>query len=274
MKLLETVYDILLLEYSEKIIDSLVDKFTKEDPVVSTEFVRFYIKRFKQLKDSPNIEQKDITKYSWKELQKVVDGNQKRKIKAGKIDLTSDDPNLIYNSNGIRLYKSNKLESCIKYGAGYKFCISSRGLQNKYHEYRMHKGGTIYFIFNDNLSDKIDSVGDFEDPRHVMVIIVYKNKYTVTDATNKREDEFSNLDDMVKTYPWIGEVKDYLVEIKPKTFETELMDLKRNYEKNKREIESELQDNPRNNELILKLDDLTNKFRSEVQKLRIEFNKL
>jgi hypothetical protein len=273
MKLLKTVYDILLLEYSEKLIGGLVNKFTEEKPDLSSEIARFYIKRFKELKDSPNIGEKDITRYSWNELEKVVDSNQKRKIKTGKIDLTSDDPNLIYNNNGIRLYKSNTLESCVKYGAGYRFCISSRGLKNQYHEYRVHKGGTIYFIFNDNLPKEMDDQSNFGDPRHVMVIIVYKNKYTVTDATNRQEEEYYNLEDMVKKYPWIGEIKNYLVEVKPKNFDTELMNLKRNYEKDKREIESQLQNDPTNNELIFKLDDLTKNFRSEVQKLRIEFNK-
>jgi len=251
MKLLKTVYDILLLEYSEKLIGGLVNKFTEEKPDLSSEIARFYIKRFKELKDSPNIGEKDITRYSWNELEKVVDSNQKRKIKTGKIDLTSDDPNLIYNNNGIRLYKSNTLESCVKYGAGYRFCISSRGLKNQYHEYRVHKGGTIYFIFNDNLPKEMDD----------------------HDATNRQEEEYYNLEDMVKKYPWIGEIKNYLVEVKPKNFDTELMNLKRNYEKDKREIESQLQNDPTNNELIFKLDDLTKNFRSEVQKLRIEFNK-
>jgi hypothetical protein len=150
MKLLETIYDILLMEYSEKLIDGLVNKYQESEPNVSKDIFRFYIKRFKDIKDSPNVEEKDITKYTWKELEKVVDKNQKRKIKAGKIDLSSDDPNLIYNNNGIRLYKSNTLESCVKYGTGYRFCISSRGLKNQYHEYRVHKGGTIYFVFTDN----------------------------------------------------------------------------------------------------------------------------
>lgn len=274
MKLLETIYEIILLEYSEKLINNLIDKYSQENPEVAQETIRYYIKRFKEIKDSPNVIEKDITKYSWEKLEKVVDNNQKRKIKLGRIDLGSDDPNLIYNQNGIRLYKSNTLESCVKYGTGYRFCISSRGLKNQYHEYRVRKGGTIYFIFNDNLSKEMDDMGNFEDPRHIMVIIVYKNKYTVTDATNKIEDEYDNLEDLIKNYPWVDQVKDLLVEVKPKNFDTELMDLKRQYNKDKQRIDDLLMDDPNNSELRSKLDELTYKFRSEVNKLRIEFNKI
>ncbi len=274
MKLLETVYDIILFEYSERLVGSLVDRYVESNPEISPEIVRFYIKRFKEIKDSPNVTEKDITKYSWKELEKEVDANQKRKIRAGKIDTTVTDSNLIYNENGLRLYKSNSLESCIKYGHGYRFCISARGLKNQYHEYRVHKGGTIYFLFNDNLSKKMNDDGSFEDPQHVLVIMVYKNYYTVTDARNKIEEEkYYNLDELVKNYPWVNEVKEQLVPIKQKNFDTELINLKREYNSDKNKIEILLQDDPNNSELLTKLDDLTKKFRKDVNDLRIEFNK-
>jgi hypothetical protein len=274
MKLLETIYDIILLEFNEKFINSLVDEYKLSEPNISRDIFRFYINRFKQIQDSPNVKEKNITKYTWKELEKVVDNHKKRKIKTGKIDTTVTDSNLIYNENGLRLYSSNSLESCIKYGNGYRFCISSRGLKNQYHEYRIHKGGTIYFLFNDNLSKKMNDDESFENPQHVLVIIVYKNYYTVTDARNRIEEEkYYNLDELVRNYPWVNQVREYLVPVKQKNFDTELLDLKRDYNRDKNKIETLLQDNPNDYDLISKLDELTKKFRFDVTSLRMEFNK-
>jgi hypothetical protein len=273
MKLLETIHNILLFEYSEKLINNLVDRYIGLNPHLSNDVIKSYIKRFKEIKDSPNIEEKNITKYSWEDLEKVVDNYQKKRVKAGKIDTSVSDSNLIYNDNNLRLYKSNSLESCVKYGNGYNFCISARGEKNQYHKYRVYKGGTIYFLFNDNLTNKMDNEYNFIQPKHVLVIIVYKNFYTITDSTNSREEEYYNLNDMILNYPWIDLVKDYLVPIKDRNFDTELINLKREYNTNKSILEKLLEVDPNNDDLISRLEELTKKFRSDVYNLRSEFNK-
>ena len=154
----------LINEYGQSLIETLTQKFQQEEPGLTPTIIRNYIDRFERIKN--NLPEKDITKYSWKDLENAVDGYQpKQRIKAGTLDPTVTDANLLYNQNNVRIYLGKDKKSCIRYGNGYSFCISARGKDNMYGHYRITKKGTPYFIFNDNLPK--------EDPEHVLVLFVY-----------------------------------------------------------------------------------------------------
>jgi hypothetical protein len=205
----------LINEYGQSLIETLTQKFQQEEPGLTPTIIRNYIDRFDRIKN--NLPEKDITKYSWKELENTVDGYQpKQRIKAGTLDPTVTDANLLYNQNKVRIYLGKDKKSCVKYGNGYSFCISARGKDNMYGHYRIGKRGTPYFIFNDNLPK--------EDPDHVLVLFVYdippdrreymtrneKARYTITNALNKGDESYSNLELIVYDYPWLKPITNFV----------------------------------------------------------------
>jgi len=216
-----------LKEYSNKLINDLTAKFKQEKPNLGADIIQAYINRFAQIKDSPRVTEKDITKYNWKDLETVVDANQPKRIKAGKINdgEPSKDANLVYNQNGLRIYVGKTKNACVKYGNGYSFCISARGEDNMYHDYRIENQGTPYFIFDDTKSSEQDKNGDFIDNTHLLVIFVYHDEditslvakypdddyiaslkqsattYTVTTADNPGEDKYNTFISIESKYP-------------------------------------------------------------------------
>jgi len=200
----------LINEYGQSLIETLIEKFQQEVPTLTPTIIRNYIDRFDRIKN--NLTEKDITKYSWKELENTVDGYQtKDRIKAGKLDPTVSDANLLYNQDGTRIYLGKDKKSCIKYGNGYTFCISARGENNMYAQYRIRDKGTPYFIFNDKLPT--------EDNRHLMVLFVYQHgtvqyakRYSVTLATNQPEDEkeYGTLAEITNLYPWTKPLENFI----------------------------------------------------------------
>jgi len=168
--------------FSQKLVQNLVDKFQQENPDLDDKIINFYINRFQELKDSPKIQEKDITKYTWEALIKTVDPNQPQDI-----DIKFDNSGLIYDENNLKIYLANSKKSCVKYGTGYNFCISARGEDDAYGGYRLGGGGTIYFVEDlDRSKERKD--GKFVDPKHLLVVMVYDDPnqpYKVTDANNE-----------------------------------------------------------------------------------------
>jgi hypothetical protein len=228
----------LINEYGQSLIQTLVEKFQKEVPTLTPTIIRNYIDRFDRIKN--NLTEKDITKYNWKELENTVDGYQpKQRIKAGKLDPTVTDANLLYNQDGIRIYLGLDKKSCIKYGSGYSFCISSRGYNNMYSHYRVKKRGTPYFIFNDNLPKTK------ENPNHVLVLFVYdppdrssvwdaymtrneSSRYTITNALNKGEKHYNSINYVVSDYPWTKPITNFVDDENKGTVEIDPLEMLEN----------------------------------------------
>jgi hypothetical protein len=216
-----------LKEYSNKLVNDLTTKFQQEKPNLGANIIQAYINRFAQIKDSPNVTEKDITKYNWKDLETTVDANQPKRIKAGKINdgEPSKDANLVYNQNGLRIYVGKTKQACIKYGNGYSFCISARGEDNLYYDYRYENEGTPYFVFDDTKSSERDEKGNFIDKTHLLVIFVHPDPngemvdggnmysdngilyYTVTTADNPGEDQYSFFKNIEDKYPRLKGLK-------------------------------------------------------------------
>jgi hypothetical protein len=217
----------ILREYNEKFLNQIIQKFKGETPDLEEEIIRVYINRFVQIKDSPNVKEKDITKYTWKELETTVDSNQPKRVKTGKMNdgEPGGDSNLIYNENGLRIYLGKTKNACIKYGNGYSFCISSRGEGNLYFDYRYRQKGTPYFIFNDTKPSGQNSKGEFINPFHLLVLFVYEHTYdkgtfwyTITTADNSGETEYDYFDEIEKDYPKLRGLEELFksVEMDPK----------------------------------------------------------
>ena len=59
----------ILNEYGQALLNSLIEKFQKEEKGLNISTIEFYIKEFDKIKNK--ISNKDITTYSWKELERV-----------------------------------------------------------------------------------------------------------------------------------------------------------------------------------------------------------
>ena len=244
----------VLNEYSDKIIAQLTAKFKSEKPDLDDNIIIAYINRFSQIKDN-NVSQKDITKYTWNDLEKVINDNQPKRIKAGKLNdgEPSKDANLVYNQNNLRIYVGPTKNACVKYGNGYSFCISARGGNNMYSQYRIEQYGTPYFVFDDTKTSEQSSPGKFEDPNHLLVVFVYNPEdyeeggefsdgYTITNADNSGEDDFESFNGVERYYPRLKglenifqpievnskEKAEYDIELK---YNDALLDVKRPYKK-------------------------------------------
>lgn len=206
MKLLESVYNIVIEAYSEKMYQTLLDKFIsdgaqKEDAIL-------YIDRFSDIKNNLPTDKRDITKYSWGDLKDIISANPIKRKKVGKVSDLNDE-NLIYNENGLKIYRGKSQEDCIRYGEGYSFCISSRGTKSFYNDYRVRKNGTPYFIF-DSKKSKEGTHKDYVDPQHLIVLFVYQDKmssynngktYSISDANNRGEIPFKDWDELESKFP-------------------------------------------------------------------------
>ncbi len=222
--------EMVLNEYSQRVIQQLTAKFKTEEPSLEDNIINTYIDRFTKIKDKPEVTEKDINKYSWKDLETIVDANPIKRIKAGKLDPTAEDANLFYRQDGVRAYKGISKKACIKYGNGYSFCISSRGEESMYHHYRIYQGGTPFFVFNDNLPNT--------DPNHVLVIFVYPMDgdkaskqvyYTVTNADNNGDIKYNNLNILILDYPWVKPIAKELVRLPLTYVEQEEIEIKKKY---------------------------------------------
>jgi len=196
-------------EYTIKIKNELINKFKQENSTLTDNIINYYINRFEEFKNSPKIKEKDIFKYTWKELEQVIDA-QKTKIKTGKPEITGADA--IYNKNGLRIYAGSTQKACIKYGNGYSWCISARGEGNMYGAYRFEGDyKTPYFVFDDTRNSEQNQNGSFVDPLHAIVIMInhydkdedYNDieKYSITTANNDGEKNYFSFNEIEEELP-------------------------------------------------------------------------
>lgn len=226
----------LLMEYSEKVYKTLIDRYKKQNFNLDEEIIRGYINRFAQLSTAirQRFEQKDPTivnvipkelqeknKYldimQWKkftELEKVVDifpasrGQQKAAISQNMAETDADE---IYNKDNLEIYRGDSENRCIKYGQNqkYSWCISRAGSQNMYNSYRFQQGTSrmFYFVFDKTRpSSKNTRSGGFTDPYHAIVIHTFENgRYAVTNAENngdKTANKWEEIGNIVPSDLW------------------------------------------------------------------------
>ncbi len=163
MKLIDLYNKIILQEYTDKVINQLIDKFKKEKKDLNDDEIKRVINRFEAIK--PNIPTKlkagqiilpprftqpdpktnkisnpqDIFQYSWKELEYLIDSYGEKATKTSKDFYTVQDAELVkisgvpivYDTSELKVYEGSNYESCIKLNYAFKY----KDQENKVYTY-------------------------------------------------------------------------------------------------------------------------------------------
>jgi len=195
-----TKYDthLRLYEYSQALINKLINKYKLENPALTDFIINDYIQRFDKFKNKLNPEDRDISKYSFSELEKLVDSKFPKKISKDEInvDFTNE---AIYNENGLTIFEGDTKEKCIRYGRGEDWCISRRDVSNMFNTYRFRYDEiNFYFVFDSEKNDEFSKI----------VILVDKDgNYYLANRSN--DGDFAGT----KEYSW-NDIVDFQPKLK------------------------------------------------------------
>ena len=228
------------MSFSQGVINKLIIKFKQEKPDLTDNQILFYINEFDKMKASPKISEKDIMKYSFSDLEKLIDSFPKKVNKSltGLNNIDSND--IIYDENNLLILKGDTKDKCIRYGRGYSWCISRQDSSNMFNTYRYRYDEiNFYFVFDKDKSDT--------DVNRALVILVDKNhKFYLANASNsgdfagtkeftfKQITEFqpklNGLQDLFKPLPLTSKEKDTHNKIKNEISNDNLMDYFNSYD--------------------------------------------
>lgn len=241
--------------FSESLIQDLTDKFQSEQPGLDPKIIRYFIKRFEELKNTTKIEEKDINKYTWKELKYAIDVNQAKDPKPIDEEIKIDDSKLIYRRDGLKIIRANSRVACVKYGTGYNFCVSSRGDENRYREYRTNYNFTIYFVIDETKSKKILTRTPklrFFDPDHLLILMVRRLQtgeleYQITTANNDHDKLFKDWSTAILYQPKLMKLQKLFIPLEELSridqIENQIFDLTFEYNKRLKSLEKAYKDN-------------------------------
>jgi hypothetical protein len=195
----------ILNEYSTGIVNKLKQKFKQENSALTDEIIEEYINRFDQVKSSPKVDEKDITKYSFQKLEQVVDSfPTKEKVKKQEDGNTVEfsQTELIYNKAPLQIYHGSNERTCIKIKGDFpaSWCIARSRGGNMYNGYR-YAGTEPSFYFVKNL-ERLNKIEEIVDDEYCFFVVQYNNQgnYIVTSAKNNG-DRTMSWDDILKIEP-------------------------------------------------------------------------
>ena len=189
--------------FAPAVKQQLLDKFKQEaddlNQQISDEQLGRWIDRFDQIKSSDKIIEKDLFKYTFNELRRLVT----RSPIPGEEDEGEDDtPDVVYDDNGIIIWNGAKEGNCITYGRGEKWCIT-RGSFSNYRYSQERRFPTFYLAKNNNLpsDDKLSFVA-------IQVRDTYGNQaYVYTNRKNTpNESNPMGFDSLLREIPWLRDI--------------------------------------------------------------------
>jgi len=179
----------ILKEYSTGIVNKLKQNFKHQNSALTDQQMEYYINRFDQLKSSPKIEQKDITKYTFAQLEQIVDSfptKEKIKKQGGENNVEFSQTELIYNLSPLQIFHGDSEETCIKIKGDFPatWCVSRSSGGNMYKHYR-YKNQEPSFYFVKNL-ERMNKIQDLKDDKYCFFVVQYnkEGEYIVTSALN------------------------------------------------------------------------------------------
>ena len=201
---------LMLLEYNQSLINKLIIKFKAENNTLTDEIIIDYINRFDKYKNNLESHQRDISKYSFSELEYLIDSRFPKKIDKNTISKNFDDE-AIYNENNLLIFEGDTKDKCIKYGSGESWCISRNDTSNMFNTYRYkYDEINFYFIFDKDRDDNFSKV----------VLLVDKDgNYYLANKSNSGDfagNKNYTWNKIVKLLPKLNNLK-YIFKPKPLT---------------------------------------------------------
>jgi hypothetical protein len=130
---------------------SLIKRYREESPGLTDAQIRHYIDQFDRLKNDPKIKEKDIAKYSFVELEHVIDSNFLIRPTSRNID---DEP--IYRQGSLTVWEAGNREECVAIGRGESWCVSRTDASNMYNSYRYRMNEPHFYFVKDSSKDDSD----------------------------------------------------------------------------------------------------------------------
>lgn len=186
----------MINEYAQNILKKLSEKFKAENPNLTDDQFKYYIQRFEQLKSSPKVTEKDILKYSFAELEKLVDSfptkMKSQPSSSTNNDVVFSDGELIYDKSPLQILHGDSPKQCIKIKGDFSasWCIA-RTSGNMYHNYRFGNAEpSFYFVKN---LERLNKIGQLQDDPYCFFVVQINNqgKFIVTDALNDGDIEMT-----------------------------------------------------------------------------------
>ncbi len=187
--------------YAPKVKIQFFNKFKEEaddlNITISDEELNSYIDRFDQIKNSPKITEKDLSKYTLSQLIKLVTTSKGAEAPEA-IDLT---PDVVYHNedNTIAIYNGSKEELCTRHQGSVPWCIT-RGSYGNY-RYSAERGfPTFYLAQNTNLPST--------DALSFVAIQVRQNgRYVYTNRKNSPyESSEMSFNQLLNEVPWLRDI--------------------------------------------------------------------
>lgn len=186
---------------SPKEIQRFTQKFKDEAEDFNISIPEDEIKKAIELFDSkfkqdPNVAEKDLEKYTLKQLIKLV--SSKPGFEKEKVAITPT-PDMVYNENGIIIYNGDVEGKCIMYGAGERWCIT-RGSFGNYRFDPQRGYPNFYLVKNTNLPDS--------DPLSFVAIQARNNgRYVWTNRLNNpHESKEMDFDKLTDEIPYLNSI--------------------------------------------------------------------
>jgi hypothetical protein len=194
-----------LLEYAENIILKYIEQFREEADDLGIQItdnqLRKYIERFDQIKNSPNITDKELKNYTLSQLIKLIT-SQEGVSSDEEIDNT---PDVVYNEGNKVIYNGSKEGNCILYGRGERWCITRGSYAN--YRYNKDRGYPTFYLAKN---------GDLPNSNELSFVAIQvrdtpqeSNRYVYTNRDNNpNESQPMNFNELIRQIPWLADIPD------------------------------------------------------------------
>jgi hypothetical protein len=205
----------MLFELTDKVKNQMVEKFKDEEPTLNDAQIEYYLNKWDQYVNSFEPKFRDITKLSFKQVERLIDDAVTKSELKGKGEIKTFDQSddIIYDKNNLTILRGDIREKCIKYGDGYSWCISRKDASNMFYSYRMRQNEPVfYFVFDKDrpTSDVWHAVVIYVDNRNIFHVATANNPGDVQmswEQIEQKHPKLRGLRSLFKSQPLTDEEK-------------------------------------------------------------------
>lgn len=223
------VREILTETYSVGLVNAMKKKFKSQNPALTDAQIEFYIDAFDKNKSTPAIQKAkgpDITKYTWTELESLIDANFSTRSLHEPVIETDMKP--VYQSpdGTLQIFLGDRKEKCVRFrqefekrsGQQYSWCISRSDASNMFASYRFRRDEPVfYYIF--------DADRDLADPLHACVVYVEASDTYFLATSLNDGDKRKSWDELVTMMPKLKNIKSVFKHVPLSEREREIYEL-------------------------------------------------